>query len=66
MMRLAAAYLPGRYSVNLTYRFDGTQTSRSFKVYFWYLGQAGVWGGIAATLLLLGAVMWVLRRRIRA
>jgi hypothetical protein len=66
LMRLAAVYLPGRYSVNLTYRFDGTTSTKSFTASIWYLGRAGVWGGLAVILLILGAGVWGLRRRLRA
>lgn len=63
LVSVATAWLPGRYELATTYRYDGTDTTKTGTIYVWYAGRLVVWGGLAAGLLLVGLLVWWLRWR---
>ncbi len=66
LTNVAAAWLPGRYSVVSAYRYDGTDQIKTLTTHVWYTGLAVVW---IVGLLALGAVSllgWWLWRRYRS
>jgi hypothetical protein len=65
LMTLARATMPGSYTVVTTYRYDGTEATKTYTSSFWYLGE---WGMAGAGLILLGVLMaggLIFRRRLR-
>jgi hypothetical protein len=54
MVRLASAWLPGRYTATTTYRYDGTEDTKTFTTTFWYGGGPLAW--VALGLVLVGAI----------
>ena len=61
---MAAAWMPGRYSVATTYRYDGSDMTKVLATSFWYAGSAVFFAGLVLVLLLAGGVTWwlVMRR----
>lgn len=61
---LDQGWLPGRYEVKTTYRYDGTDKTETLVGHVWYVGSAVVWGVMALVFLsLAGGLWWWLRRR---
>jgi hypothetical protein len=65
LARIARAWVPGRYMMASSYRYDGkadTQTSTST---FWYVGSGGLVIGVVVLLMIVlaGGLTWWLRRR---
>lgn len=61
---ITAAWMPGWYEVKTTYRYDGTEQTKTLVTRAWYAGAALVWGMLALTLLGAAAgLWWWLRRR---
>ena len=65
LQQLESAWLPGRYAVVTTYRYEGTEATKDHVTYFWYAGTVAVWGGAAAAIAALGLAGWWLWRRYR-
>ncbi len=64
LMKLASAWLPGNYTLTTTYRYDGTNATKTFVSTIWYWGPAYVWALMAMVLLVLGGgILWWLGRR---
>jgi hypothetical protein len=65
LMKLAAAWMPGRYSVQTTYRYDESSVTKTFTGAFWYFGSVYFWLAMAVVLLLVAGLAWwlILRRR---
>jgi hypothetical protein len=63
LIKVGPGWLPGRYSLVATYRYDGTDKTKTFTTHFWYAGLLIVWivglGGLGA----IGVLGWWLRRR---
>ena len=49
------AWLPGRYSITTQYRYDGTETTKTYSDSVWYVGAAAVW---SAWLILVGGIIF--------
>ena len=60
---VAAAWMPGRYTLATTYRYDGTEQTKTASVHFWYVGLIIVWLVAIAALGLTGWLVWLYRRR---
>ncbi len=70
LLRVAPAWMPGRYRVVSTYRYDGTDRLKTFSTTFWYAGMLVVWVVGLLTLGAMGFLVWWLwlrpRRRSQA
>ncbi len=64
---MARAEIPGRYQVMTSYRFDGTEATKTFTSWFWYVPPVWFWVGVALVLAALSLIVWwyVRRRRVR-
>jgi len=62
LMQLASAWMPGEYSVLTTYRYDGSNATKTWTGQFWYFGSPLLWLLVAAVLLLAAAIIWWFRR----
>jgi hypothetical protein len=63
---VTTGWVPGRYSLVASYRYDGTDQTSTVTISFWYLGTALTWLVIAIILILLaGLIWWWLRHRRR-
>lgn len=61
-----SAWLPGRYRIVTTYRYDGEEVTERFVTTMWYAGEAVVWiGGLVGALVAVGLGILVWRLRIR-
>lgn len=58
LMRLASAWMPGRYSVATTYRYDGSEATKVLATSFWYLGSLPLMAGLLLVLVLMGGGVW--------
>lgn len=58
LMQLAAAWLPGRYTVTTVYRYDGTTKTKAASYQFWYAGAWWVWAAVVLVLALGGGAAW--------
>lgn len=58
LTKLTAAWMPGRYKVVTTYRYDGTDTTHSLTTGFWYMGTALVWLVLVLALVAAGFLAW--------
>jgi hypothetical protein len=56
LLKVGSGWLPGRYSLVTTYRYDGTDSTKTFTTYFWYAGLLIVW---VVGLLALAAIGWL-------
>jgi hypothetical protein len=65
LIGVAPAWLPGRYAVTTSYRYDGTEQVRSATVHVWYAGMAIVWLVVLSALAAVGLLGWWLWRRRR-
>jgi hypothetical protein len=63
LLRVGLAWLPGRYRVVSTYRYDGMVVTKTFTTGFWYAGLVVVWGTIVLAMAAAGALGWWLWRR---
>lgn len=59
------AWLPGSYTVKTQYRYDGTETTKTYTASFWYMGQVGIWLTIVLATVAIGVLGWLLWRRQR-
>jgi len=57
------AWLPGRYTVVSSYRYDGTTQTNIFRVSFWYVGAVVVWLVVGFALLVTLGIIWWMRGR---
>jgi hypothetical protein len=64
LVSVGQALLPGRYQIVTTYRYDGTDTTKTLKTYFWYIGSLIVWLAGVLGLGLVAAAAWWWRRRL--
>ncbi|HSX02753.1 MAG TPA: hypothetical protein VLI05_05580 [Candidatus Saccharimonadia bacterium] len=62
LLKLALAWLPGRYAVVSTYRYDGTEQTQMLTTSFWYAGQVVIWLTILLALVAAGLLGWWLWR----
>ena len=62
LMTVGAAWLPGRYQAITTYRYDGTQATKTLATDFWYVGLGIVWVGVAAAAGCIGLLAWLFWR----
>jgi hypothetical protein len=58
LVQLANAWLPGRYTATTVYRYDGTTTTQSARVSFWYAGAWWLWAVAVLLLAMLGLGVW--------
>jgi hypothetical protein len=65
LARIATAWLPGRYEVKTTYRYDGSAVTKTFSSAFWYFGSVYAWAASAIVLLAVAGLVWWLRRKQR-
>jgi hypothetical protein len=63
LTQLRTAWMPGRYTVKTTYRYDGTEQTRTHITSFWYAGLIAVWGVMLLALAAVGWLGWWLWRR---
>jgi hypothetical protein len=63
LMKVARIWLPGRYTVRTSYRYDGGTATKQLASGFWYVGAGSVWLAAAAVMLLGAAAVWWLLRR---
>ncbi len=66
LTNVAAAWLPGRYSLVTEYRYDGTDQVQILTTHIWYAGLLVSWIVIILGLGLVVAVVWWLRRHHKA
>jgi hypothetical protein len=61
----APAWMPGRYAVVSTYRYDGTEQTKTLVTHIWYAGMLVTWLVLILALAAVGALIWWLwlRRR---
>lgn len=52
------AWLPGRYSLTTTYRYDGTEATKTLVTGFWYAGAIVVWMVGLLALAAVGGLAW--------
>lgn len=62
LINVGAAWLPGRYQAVTTYRYDGTENTKSLVTGFWYVGLGIVWIAIAAASGCIGLLSWLFWR----
>ena len=62
MQKIKAGWLPGRYMLTVSYRFDNDNTVATESTSFWYLGSALTGLLLALILTLSGVILWVLRK----
>lgn len=62
LTQVARAWMPGRYTVETMYRYDGTEQTKRFVSSFFYAGSPLVWGGLAGLLLVAAGMIWARRR----
>jgi hypothetical protein len=63
LMAMEAAWVPGRYSVVLSYRFDGTNSTKIFATGFWFLGRWGIAAvGVLLIFVLVSLGLWLVPR----
>jgi hypothetical protein len=69
LARVGTAWLPGQYRLVTTYRYDGTDQTKSATTSFWYAGLVIVWLAGLGALAAVGGLAWWLwvrpRRRKR-
>ncbi|MDB5178122.1 MAG: era [Patescibacteria group bacterium] len=65
LMPVAAAWMPGRYRIVSTYRYDGTDKTLVYTTMFWYVGAVVVWLVGLLALAAAGLLGWWLWRRRR-
>lgn len=58
LVQLASAWLPGRYTATTVYRYDGTSSTQTAQVSFWYAGAWWLWAAAVLLLVLLGLALW--------
>ena len=58
------AWAPGRYTVEASYRFDGSSTAME-TTSFWYLGNALVAALIFGIFILIGGTLWLFKKKHR-
>lgn len=64
LMRLASAWMPGRYTVTTTYRYDGSDATKVLATSFWYVGSLVLLAALLLVLALVGGgVWWLVGRR---
>ena len=63
LMNVRAAWLPGRYTLTATYRFDGGNTVGAETTSFWYLGNALTGLLLALILCISAGILWLLRKK---
>ena len=63
LLSVRRAWMPGRYQVVSTYRYDGTTATKTFTTSVWYAGLAIVWVVGIAGLVATGVLAWWLWRR---
>jgi hypothetical protein len=66
LIKVATAWMPGRYQLVTTYRYDGTDETKQLVTSFWYAGMIVVWlvfGGAMAAIA--GLAWWLFWRRPR-
>jgi hypothetical protein len=66
LVRVGRSWLPGVYAVATTYRYDGTDQTKTLVTRFWYAGEVVVWA-VALAALAVGVLVWwaFWRRRAR-
>lgn len=62
LVSVGAAWLPGRYQAIATYRYDGTETTKTLATSFWYVGLGIVWVAVAAAAGCIGLLAWLFWR----
>jgi hypothetical protein len=63
LINVAAAWLPGRYQAVTSYRYDGTEQTKTLATGFWYVGIGIVWIAGVIALGCIGLLGWALWRR---
>jgi hypothetical protein len=58
LLGVGSAWLPGRYTVTTSYRYDGIQTTKTLVTHIWYAGQVGVWLSLLVGMMALGYGLW--------
>ncbi len=66
LMSIGAPWLPGRYQAVTTYRYDGTEQTKTLATSFWYVGQGIVWIAAVAVVGCVGWLGWFFWRRRRS
>ncbi len=66
LLTVGAAWLPGRYKAETSYRYDGTYQTQTSIITFWYVGLAIVWIAALAVAGVFGLLGWLLWRRRRS
>lgn len=60
LLTVGKAWLPGRYQLVTTYRYDGTEQTKTGVVSFWYVGTLVVWLVMLGVVLAIGALaVWL-------
>jgi len=65
LLSVGIAWLPGRYQAVTTYRYDGTENTKTLATSFWYVGLGIIWVAVVAAASCLGLLGWLFwwRRR---
>ncbi len=58
LLSIAPAWLPGRYSITSTYRYDGSDQTKTFTTYVWYAGLLIVWIMAVLVAMAIGGLAW--------
>ena len=65
LISVGGAWLPGRYQAVTTYRYDGTENTKTLTTGFWYVGLGFIWIFTLVALACIGLLGWLLWRRWR-
>jgi hypothetical protein len=58
LMTVGTAWMPGRYQLVTTYRYDGTDATKTLTTGFWYAGAVMVWVVMAGAVAVVGLLAW--------
>jgi hypothetical protein len=58
LLPIATAWMPGRYQIVTTYRYDGTDQTKRLVTTFWYAGLLVVWLAVIGALVAVGGLVW--------